>query len=136
DGARLDRLLHSVARHHVFEGVVERPQVGVHLLLQVARQESETLPRLHRGAREDDAPHPLARQRVDRRRHGTVGLSRPRRPTPAEPCSVSVSPRSETRTPSRFASSTRLPSFTPASERGSTPSVESRWMTSSLMAPL
>src|SRR5947208_2197558 len=50
------------------------------------------------------------------------------------PCSISVSPRNDTRTPSRCASATRLPSFTPASASGSTPSVESRWVISSVMA--
>ena len=50
------------------------------------------------------------------------------------PASESVSPRNDTRTPMRLASSTRLPSFTPASASGSTPSAERRWVTSSLMA--
>ena len=38
----------------VVEGVVERAEVGVHLLGEVARQEAELLARLHRGAAEDD----------------------------------------------------------------------------------
>src|SRR5437899_4947024 len=51
----------------------------------------------------------------------------------ADPAMDSVSPRNETRTPSRRASSSRLASFTPASASGSTPSTDNRWMTSSLM---
>jgi hypothetical protein len=52
----------------------------------------------------------------------------------SDPCSMRVSPRNETRTPRRFASSSRLPSFTPANAKGSTPSVERRWVMSSLIA--
>src|SRR6266581_572485 len=50
------------------------------------------------------------------------------------PCRVSVSPRSDTRTPRSLASSIRLPSLTPARARGSTPSAETRCVTSSLIA--
>src|SRR6266576_4448008 len=51
----------------------------------------------------------------------------------AGPARDMLSPRSETRTPKRRASSSRLASFTPANASGSTPSTDSRWTTSSLM---
>src|SRR5437870_5749475 len=43
---------------------------------------NQALPRLHGGARQDDPPHPLARECVHGRRHGKVGLPRSRRPDP------------------------------------------------------
>jgi len=49
------------------------------------------------------------------------------------PWRVNASPRSKTRTPSRFVSSTRLLSLTPAKYKGSTPSTDRRRVTSSLI---
>jgi hypothetical protein len=43
--------------HHVVHRVVERAEVGVHLLGEVAGEEAQLLAGLHRGAREDDALH-------------------------------------------------------------------------------
>ena len=51
----LEQPLGALDLHHVVERVVQRPQVRVHLFLQVARQEPELLPRFDRGPREDDA---------------------------------------------------------------------------------
>ena len=55
DRAALDQPRRLLGVHHVVERVVERPQVRVHLLLQVARQEPELLARLDRRPRQDDA---------------------------------------------------------------------------------
>ena len=60
---------------HVVERVVERPQVRVHLLLQVAGQEAELLARFDRRPRQDDAAHLLGEQERDRLRHRQVGLA-------------------------------------------------------------
>ena len=59
----------------VVERVVERPQVGVDLLLQVAGQEAELLPRLDRGPGEDDAAHLAVEQAGDGLGHRQVGLA-------------------------------------------------------------
>ena len=61
--------------HHVEQRVVQRPQVRVDLLEQVARQVAELLPRLDGRPREDDAADLLALQRVDGHRHGEVRLA-------------------------------------------------------------
>ena len=53
----------------------ERPQVRVHLLLQVARQEPELLARLDRRPRQDDAAHLLGDEVAHRLRHRQVGLA-------------------------------------------------------------
>ena len=61
--------------HHVEERVVERPQVRIDLLVEVARQEAELLPRLDGRTREDDASDFLLAQRVDGHRHREVRLA-------------------------------------------------------------
>ena len=55
DHVALDEPLDAFDVQHVVERVVQRPQVRIHLLLQVAGQEAELLAGLDRGAREDDA---------------------------------------------------------------------------------
>ncbi len=77
---RLQELPDFVRRQHVLQGVVERTQVRIHLLLEVARQESERLAGLHRGAGQDDPPDGLLVQRVDRHRDGEISLARSRGP--------------------------------------------------------
>jgi hypothetical protein len=68
--------LDLLAGHHVVERVVERPQIGVDLLLHVAGQEAQPLAGLDRRARQDDAVD-LAALRAWRPRHGDgeVGLA-------------------------------------------------------------
>ena len=63
-GLTLEELLGAFGLDHVVEGVVERPQVGVDLGHQVARQESQALARFHGGPGEDDALHLLGLQRL------------------------------------------------------------------------
>ena len=65
--------------HQVVERVVERPQVGIDLLREVAGQEAEPLARFDRRAREHDALHRVALERVDRAGHREVGLAGARR---------------------------------------------------------
>ena len=48
---RVDEPCRLVGVHHVVERVVERAQVRVHLLGEIARQEAELLAGLDRGAR-------------------------------------------------------------------------------------
>ena len=55
DHAALDVLGDLLGVEHVVQGVEQRPQVGIDLGHQVARQEAQPLARLDRGARQDDA---------------------------------------------------------------------------------
>ena len=75
DGAALEQPLDAIDFEHVVERVVERPQVRVHLLLQVAGQEPELLARFDGRPRQDDAAHLLLR----------AGTTRPA-PSPGTSC--------------------------------------------------
>ena len=76
----LDELGGALHVGHVEQRVVERPDVGVHLLGERAGQEAQALPRLHHGAREDDAADLLALERGHGHGHGEVGLAGAGRP--------------------------------------------------------
>ena len=75
DGAALEQPLDLLGLEHVVERVVQRPQVRIDLLLQVAGQEAELLARLDRRARQHDAADLLGQQARDRLRHRQVGLA-------------------------------------------------------------
>ena len=75
DRAGGDQAGDRVGVEHVVQGVVERAQVRVDLLVQGAGQESQPLPRLHRGPGQDDPVDLLGLQRLDRLGHGQVGLA-------------------------------------------------------------
>ena len=62
-------------RYHVAQGVVEGLQVGVELVAQVARQESQVLAGLDGGARQDDASYLLVFQRTHGHGYGGVGFA-------------------------------------------------------------
>jgi hypothetical protein len=57
--------------------IIERPQIGRDLLLQISRQESERFASLHRGPRQHDPADLLLLQRSDCHRHGEICLARP-----------------------------------------------------------
>ena len=71
----LERLADAVEPHQLVERVVQRPQVRVDLLRQVAGQEAEPLAGLDRGPGQDDALHRVALERVDRAGDREVGLA-------------------------------------------------------------
>jgi hypothetical protein len=77
DGSPLEGAHHLVVAHEVVERVVQRPQIRIDLLRQVARQEPQLLARLDRRARQHDALHGVALERVDRGRDREEGLARP-----------------------------------------------------------
>ena len=79
DGAGGQELRHRVGLHHVVQRVVEGPQVGIDLVVQGARQETQPLPGLDRRAGQDDAAHLFGLQGLHRLRHGQVGLASVRR---------------------------------------------------------
>ena len=49
DAAPLQVFVIGLRPQHVEEGVVQGPQIGVHLALQIAGQEAQPLPCLHPG---------------------------------------------------------------------------------------
>ena len=75
DDVAVDEAPDVLETHHFVERVIDRPQVGVHLLRQVAWEESEPFAGLHRGPNQDDAPHHVRVQGFHGRRHGQVGLA-------------------------------------------------------------
>lgn len=79
DDALGHELLVAVLAEDVLQGIVERAQVRIDLVLQVARQEAETLPRLDGRARQDDAAHFFVAQGSDSHDDGQVRLARARR---------------------------------------------------------
>jgi hypothetical protein len=68
--------------HHVVERVIERPQIGIDLLLYVTGQKPELLTSLDRRPRQDDPADLLGHQIADGLSHGQVGLARSAGPTP------------------------------------------------------
>ena len=76
DDALLDEGVSALHVGHVKEGVVERPHVGVELLLERAGEKPEGLAGLDHRAREDDAADLLALEGRHRHGHGQVGLAR------------------------------------------------------------
>ena len=66
DQALFKRLGDAVEAHQVVQRVVQRAQIGVDFLGQVAGQEAQAFAGLHRRAHQHDALHGVALQRVDR----------------------------------------------------------------------
>ena len=54
DGAVGDELLQLLSRDHVTEGIIERLEIRIQLVLEVSGQETEPLPRLDRRPGQDD----------------------------------------------------------------------------------
>ena len=75
----LKSLVHAVMPHQIVERVVQRTQIGIDFLHQIARQKTQALARLHQGARQHNALHLVALQRFYRCRHGQIGFARARR---------------------------------------------------------
>src|SRR5262249_56758296 len=76
DRALLHQACHLLRFQHVVERVVERTEIGMYLLVQVAWQEAEALTGLDRGPGEDDTGRLSLHQRGHRHRHGQKRLSR------------------------------------------------------------
>src|SRR5690606_10535187 len=76
--SRVDQVLQPLEAEPVVQRVVKRTQVGRHLVLQVAGQEADPLPRLHRRARQDDAVDLAFLEGLDRGGNGQVRLARTR----------------------------------------------------------
>ena len=78
DRGALEELGHLVEAHEVVQRVVERAQVRIDLLREIAGQEAQLLAGFHRGPHEHDALHRVALERVDGARHREVRLARSR----------------------------------------------------------
>jgi hypothetical protein len=74
DGLR-SSIFHTVETHQVVQRVVQRAQIGIDLLRQIAGQEAEALAGLDRRAGEHDALHQFAFEGVDRAGYGEIGLA-------------------------------------------------------------
>ncbi len=74
------------ARRHLLarKRVVERTQIGIDLLLQIARQKAQALARLDRRPRQDDPVDLAADQHLYRFGHGKIGFPGPRRSDPKD----------------------------------------------------
>ena len=72
---KLQQLFDPVVFEHVEQGVVERPQVRIHLLLQRSRQEAQSFTRFDGGTREHNAADLLRQQGGDGHEHGEVGFA-------------------------------------------------------------
>ena len=75
DLARAHAADHLIARHHVVQRVVERPQIRIDLLLHVARQEAEPLAGLDRRPRKDDLVHLAGLQQHHTLSHRQIRLA-------------------------------------------------------------
>ena len=64
--------------HDLIQGVVEGPQIGIDLALEIPGQKAQLLPRLNGRASQDNPPHLPVLKGLDRHRHGKVGLARTR----------------------------------------------------------
>ena len=71
----LQVLLVGLRPQHVEEGVVQGPQVGVHLALEIPGQEAQPLPGLHGGAGENDAVDLLVPEGRHGGGHRQIGLA-------------------------------------------------------------
>src|SRR5581483_5575801 len=79
DRPALEQLADTVETEQVVERVVERPQVRIDLLREVARKKPQALARLDRGAHENDALDRVALEGIHGARDREVGLAGPRR---------------------------------------------------------
>ena len=69
------RFCELVGRQHVVERIEDRPQIGVDLLAQIARQKAEPLAGLDRGPRQDDPLDLAGHQQIDRGGDREIGLA-------------------------------------------------------------
>ncbi len=70
---------HLIAGQHVVKRIIERAQIRIDLLADVARQEPQSFPRLHRRARQDDSVDLAGLEGRHRCGDGEIGLAGARR---------------------------------------------------------
>ena len=74
DLATLHRAREALGRHELVQRVIERTQIRIDLLREIARKEAEPLPRLDRGTREDEACHLAIAQSGNTHRDREIGV--------------------------------------------------------------
>ena len=79
-GIALKCFLYPLKTHQVVQGVIQRAQIGVDFLAQVAGQKTQFFAGFHRRAGEHNALHGAALQCVDGASHGQIGFARACRP--------------------------------------------------------
>ena len=79
DDLLFHQTLIGLCAQHIEQAVVQRPQIGVYLLLQVTRQKAQLLACLHRRAGQHDAGDIFGLERLDSHGHSKVGLAGTRR---------------------------------------------------------
>ena len=75
DAAALHVFLVGFRAEHVKQRVIERAQVRINLLLQIARQKAQLFACLHGGAGEDDAVHLVRAEGRDGHGHGKISFA-------------------------------------------------------------
>src|SRR5438105_2446666 len=75
DRVALEELGRLVEAHQVVERVVQRTQIRIYLLREIAGQESEPFARFHCGTYEHDPLDGIALERIDRARDSEVGFA-------------------------------------------------------------
>ena len=75
DGAASEQLWHRFWVKHLVQGIKERPEVRVDLVVQGSRKKTESLSRLDCGSSQNDATDFFALQGLNCLGHRQVGLS-------------------------------------------------------------
>lgn len=79
DDVTLNQLLHFLKAEHLKQRVIQRAQIRVDLLAQIAGQEAELFACLDGRTGQQNTADLTALQRIDRRRHRQIGFTRTRR---------------------------------------------------------
>ncbi len=79
DDVTLNQLLHFLKAEHLKQRVIQRAQIRVDLLAQIAGQEAELFACLDGRTGQQNTADLPALQRIDRRRHRQIGFTRTRR---------------------------------------------------------
>src|ERR1700676_865333 len=75
DGVALEELRRLVEPHQIVQGVVQRPQIGIDFLREVAWKKAEPLAGFDGWPHKYDALDRIALERIDGARDGEVGLA-------------------------------------------------------------
>ena len=75
DGIALEQLGRLVESHQIVQGVVQRPQIRIDFLREVARQKTEPLAGFDGRPDQDDALDRVALERIDGAGDGEIGLA-------------------------------------------------------------
>ena len=83
-GLAFERFLNSLKAHQVVKRIIQRPQIGVHLLAKVAWQKAQFFTRLYGRSGEHNALHRLALKCINGHGNGQISFARARGPSGPE----------------------------------------------------